>query len=55
MNKMLVFAEFSPTDRDQNLQDPAVSLWRVTGPDLFLQSSVLNLDPQTQSKTLFLL
>ena len=48
---MLVFAEFSPADREQNLQDPSVRLWRVTGPDVNLQTSVVNLDHQTQSKS----
>lgn len=52
--KMLVFAEFSPTDRE-SLQDPAVCPCRVTSPMIHRQSSVMNLDPHTQSKKLFLL
>nr|WPK86737.1 NLRC3-like protein 129 [Sebastes schlegelii] len=46
--------EFSP-DREQSLQYPAVCLWRVTGPKRILQTSVMNLDPQSQSKRQFLL
>ena len=36
--------------KDQSLQDPAVRLRRVISPNLNLQTSVMNLDPQTQSK-----
>ena len=38
------------TGREQSLQSPAVSLWRVTGPEMNLQPSGKNLDPQAQSK-----
>jgi len=41
----------SSTDREQSLQHPTVCLWRVTGPKVNLQNSVMKLDPQTQSKT----
>ncbi len=55
VKSIFVFPEFSTTDRDQSLQDPAVCQWRVTGPKSLLHTSVMNLDPQTQSKRLFLL
>ncbi len=35
---------------EQSLQCPAVRRWRVTGPKILIYSSVMNLDPQTQSK-----
>ena len=35
---------------EQSLQGSAVCLWRVTGPLIVLQASVMNLDPHTQSK-----
>ena len=50
-NSMLVFAEDSTTDGEQSLQHPTVCLWRVTGPENILLTSVMKLDPQTQSKT----
>lgn len=40
-----LFAEFSPTDRGQSLHDASVCLWRATGPNRILYSSVRNLDP----------
>lgn len=43
------------TRTQQSLQDPAVCLWRAIGPKILLQSSVLILDPQTKSKSLFVL
>ena len=35
---------------EQSLQGSAVCLWRVTGPCIILTTSVMNLDPHTQSK-----
>ncbi len=56
IKNMFVLAEFSRTDRQQSLQHAAVCLWRVTTPKIILLfSSVMNLEPQTQSKRLFLL
>lgn len=40
-----LFAEFSPTDRGQSLHDASVCLWRATGPNRILYSSVRILDP----------
>ena len=50
---MLMFAEFSTPDGEQSLQSPAVCLRRVTGPEMNLQPSVLNQNPQTHSRRLF--
>ena len=42
-------------DGEQSLQSPAVCLWRVTGLQTDLWTSGINLDPQKQSESLFLL
>lgn len=49
------WAVWRKTRTQQSLQDPAVCLWRAIGPKILLQASVLILDPQAKSKSLFVL